>query len=225
MQEFWRMKSPIFDVSLVHQAVPQKVAKAAYGVFRELQIKPGSLYLVKNESEFSSSKLSQYDDAIIAFINRHCLFLDTIAQNLGIKSFHGFEIWTNLADECSERVVVHVDNDEGHRARTGEVLNPVFGSILYLGPKYLEEGGGTCFFLDTDRISAHPDFLFCSRVWERVAATYGHTSLQIPFNVGDMVVFRGDLPHCVIPFKKSELGPRVAFLANAWNHPLASELL
>ena len=216
------MTQPKIDVSIIRQAVTPNVAKAAYGVFRELRIASGSLYVPKAELAFSDTWLGSYGEAVETFAKDHCDQLAAIAKSQGVYDFHGFEIWTNLAVDCPTRVVVHVDNDEVHRAATGEVRNPVLGSILHLGPDNLEQGGGTCFFLNSEKTTAHSDFLFQSTAWETVRETIGYSAIEVPFHAGQMVIFRGDLAHCVIPFEKSHWGPRVAFLVNLWSRPLVS---
>jgi hypothetical protein len=169
------------------------------------------------ESGHSEGIFDKLPPEAAKLVQPYCERLLNRMSSLGLAQFDGFEIWRNHTLEYPENVALHFDNDEVLRSITREIVTPLVGSIMYLGPNNIESGGGTFFCLDQSDVQAHQELLFRSLPWRDVHSALGASSVIVPFRPGRLVVFDGALAHCVVPFAKTpDSQPRVALLVNAW---------
>jgi hypothetical protein len=190
-----------------------------YEVLSRVRIPPGAVYVSRQEVESGRFQglADKLPEEAARLVQPYCKQLMNRMLSLGLAEFDGFEVWRNHTLEYPEKVALHFDNDEVLRSITREIVTPLVGSIMYLGPGNIESGGGTFFCLDQSKVQLHKDLLFQSLPWKDVHAALGASSVIVPFRPGRLVVFDGALAHCVVPFLKTvDSQPRVALLVNAW---------
>jgi hypothetical protein len=212
------MSHPFPAVCVTDEFLRQDQVDEAYDVLSRVRIPPNSLYVSREgvESGTFDGLFDKLPPEAAPVVQPYCQRLLKRMTSLGLGDFDGFEIWRNHTLEYPEKVALHYDNDEVLRSLTREIVTPLVGSIMYLGPSTIESGG-TFFCLDDGKVQQHKNLLFQSLPWKDVHAALGASSLIVPFRTGRLVVFNGSLAHCVVPFAKtSDSKPRVALLVNAW---------
>ena len=68
------------------------------------------------------------------------------------ENFKYFEIWHN-----KQHLPYHLDKDEEHLERTGELKIPIFSSVFYLGPQKPLSGGEL--YINTEGIDSYTHYL------------------------------------------------------------------
>ena len=193
--------------------LPQDLVAAAYEVFRELVILPGSLFASHKDltNRVLSQKLGAYlPNPAAAFVNH---FLCALVPRLpvAVSRQGGFEVWSGLTCRRGGKAYLHVDNDEALRRATGLVRSPRVGAILHLGPASGLRGGETLFDL-----GGASSACFAFEPWERILAR-SNSPIIVPQKAGRLILFSGDLPHAVAPIRRcAKSKPRVTLLANLW---------
>lgn len=182
---------------------------------------PPSTFFVDNKlihNKKAAAALEKYIPGPIAvFIERH---LSKLAEFLKIdtKASGGWEFWSRVSTINSPSFgYLHIDNDELLRVQSGELMTPVYGSILYVGPKHGMEGGETAFLTTSN---ARIDSYIFTSLLEHEYSTPPFTFIEP--NTGRLVVFAGNLPHAVMRIRPETALPRVTFLANYWERRLSS---
>jgi hypothetical protein len=203
--------------------LPRDLVAAAYDVFRELVILPGSIFAPHKDlaNGILARRLGGYlPDPAAEFIVH---FLNVLVPRLplAVPRRGGFEIWSGLTMRGGAKAYLHVDNDEALRRTTGLVRSPLFGAIFHLGPASGLRGGETLF--DMGRMPpAAPPARFAFEPWERILARSA-APLIVPQKAGRLILFSGDLPHAVAPIQRcAKSKPRVALLANLWPRRISS---
>ncbi len=198
----------------------KEVMASLYIALNHVPLLPSALFisnrLLRAESKCVDELSKRLPPAIAIFITRHLKRLRAqlrVDRNAG----GGWEVWSRVSTVKSPSFgYLHVDNDELHRVRTNETLCPVYGSILYVGPRY-SNGGGETAFID-------PGELGGARLFE-----HGDKKMfsALPFVLvcpvpGRLVTFDGSIPHAVMWTSGETDSPRVTLLANYWSRRISS---
>ena len=130
----------------------------------------------------------------------------------------GFEVWSNLM--TPDNVLdLHCDVYEYHHDLTGEVIHPLYTSVLYLGPKNQIEGGELRMSLK------HTDAdILLPQGYQKVdeegrAEKTNHDWISVPFRYNRLVVFDPKRPHLITNIKSgaSKEHPRIGLTMAAWD--------
>ena len=179
---------------------------SVYDVFSRFSLPPG---LVIDDLDHALNGKMEGLPAPIAGVYRRILqvAVEELTIDLGAARI---ECWSNRIFEAGSVVEYHVDNDEIFRRRTGNVVMPNWGLILYVGPDE-QDVGGTYFNLPIEK-PEDDNNLFCNPIFDEVVKKGGRS---VPFHVGRLILFDGRSPHCVVPFERLTR-PRVTIMANIW---------
>jgi hypothetical protein len=204
-------------VHVIDDVLPPAAIDTAYATFESSQIPMSTLFVGPSDPAARLCDVMPVPFALL--LARYLDQIHSEAIALGYQPAATFELWTNVSRPTGPNVFLHVDNDEELRASTGEVVTPEFGTILYLGPDGDVGGGETliCYDEPSDELCA--DVLFRSLPAERVKAAVGSNTTAVAPQRGRACIFRGSLPHCVLPVAELVEGPRITFLANGWAIP------
>lgn len=206
-----RVADAVYDAELLEDL---------YNVLSQVFVPPSTFYvpnsLLKSESECIDHLAGHIPRALCMFLHLH---LTSLSRWLSIEDCAegGWEIWSRVSTCNSPSFgYLHVDNDELMRTRSGSLVSPNYGSILYVGPGAELDGGETA-FIDPANVNAgqlftalHPEG-FTAQPFEYVKPV-----------IGRLVIFDGKIPHAVMWTKGQGARPRITFLANYWNTRISS---
>jgi hypothetical protein len=206
-----RVADAVYDAELLEDL---------YSVLSQVLVPPSTVYvtntLLKTKSECLDYLADYIPRALCMFLHLH---LTNLSKRLSIEDHAegGWEVWSRVSTCNSPSFgYLHVDNDELMRTRSGRLVSPHYGSILYVGPG-AELSGGETAFIDPAAVNANQ--LFSALHPEDFAAQPFEYVKPI---VGRLVVFDGEVPHAVMWTKGQWKGPRITFLANYWKTRISS---
>tara|TARA_B100000214_G_scaffold154146_1_gene110449 strand:+ start:713 stop:1372 length:660 start_codon:yes stop_codon:yes gene_type:complete len=131
----------------------------------------------------------------------------------------GFEVWNNLmAPSCV--LDLHVDCDEYIHQTHNQIVNPLYTSVLYLGPKNELVGGELSLSLKYTFGDLDKNLNYDLIAIEGENATNGEDWLKIPYRYNRLVVFDSTRPHLVTKIKEgaTEENPRIGLTMAAWDY-------
>ena len=131
----------------------------------------------------------------------------------------GFEVWNNLM-VSSHVLYLHVDCDEYTHQTHNRIVNPLYTSVLYLGPKNGLVGGELALSLKYTFKDLDKNIDYDSITLEGENATSGEDWLKIPYRYNRLVVFDSTRPHLVTEIKEgaTEENPRIGLTMAAWDY-------
>ncbi|WP_155931351.1 hypothetical protein [Pseudomonas aeruginosa] len=208
------------DIRLIESLYDLDLLEALHTVLQHVWLPP-STFFVANEL-IAANKVSEALDDYIpkplsSFFEGH---LRKLMENLAITpdSEGGWEIWSRVSGADSPSFgYLHVDNDESLRAKEGKLLAPLYGTILYVGPREGVEGGETAFL--TENAPHVMGNVFTKLSKEDFSSSV--FSLVSP-RAGRLTIFRGHVPHAIMWAKIDSGKPRVTLLANYWRERISS---
>ena len=174
----------------------------------------------KQEKEFDSFFIKKEDinpsgDCISKILHK------TWIDNLEIDADRvlGFEVWNNLM-ASSHVLYLHVDCDEYTNQTHNRIVNPLYTSVLYLGPKNGLVGGELALSLKYTFKDLDKNIDYDSITLEGENATSGEDWLKIPYRYNRLVVFDSTRPHLVTEIKEgaTEENPRIGLTMAAWDY-------
>jgi hypothetical protein len=204
-------------VHVVDEALPPAAVDFAY---KSLKSAGTAISPVFVEPSDPAARLAGVLPAPIALLfARYLERIHSEATALGYQPAAILELWTVLARALGPKVFLHIDNDEEVRSSTGEVVTPEFATILYLGPDGDFTGGETLIGHEEPSEEVRSEVLFKKVPAEQVRDAVGPNATVVPPQRGRACIFRGSLPHSIMPFDEHPGGPRITFLANGWVTP------
>lgn len=132
----------------------------------------------------------------------------------------GFEVWGNTMSYDS-KLDLHVDCDEHTLDNTGVLKNPLFTSVLYLGPKHCIHGGELAINL-TQPINSFSDVEQMSfNINENEIKRDNINWFKIPYRYNRLVVFEATRPHLVLDIHGgTERSARSSLTMAAWDREI-----
>lgn len=198
-----------------------------YGVLKDMPALPPGIFWIPVEQvtqvvhgDHSASALlaAYFGEELASFLVRHMERLLQLIPGAWEDRPRLFELWTRNVSDRDPQVWLHVDSESSEAGWMQNVKNPIWGTILHLGPAGLQ-GGETCFCTEhplPESIARHcmapgqePEVRALSQQW-----------VDVPHQPNRLIVFQGSLAHYAAPidgFPGPDL-PRVALLVNLWDH-------
>ncbi len=197
-----------------------EIMASLYEVSKHLFMPPSSFFIGFEEYFTNKARklLSEYFPApFVEFLYDH---LNTIIVKTNIirDGRYGFEIWIgNSSSKSKTSGYLHVDNDEFYRMKYNITKTPIWGSILYITPKNTMVGG------ETIVLNENPDNLLLFTTYEKNFLLDIPNSFVCEPVTGKLLLFRGDLPHAVLPFNlRNARDTRINLMVNIWEERIFS---
>ena len=157
------------------------------------------------------------------FIVGHMRKLVGFLPALGADHATHLEMWLKVDRQPTELAYFHVDfNDRADDVRN-DLRNPMWATILHLGPVAGLVGGETVFCTESPIPAAMQEALFSRLAPERIRPL-SREWIDVAQKSNRLVVFKGTFPHyvdaveAVLPEQ-----PRLTLLVNVWDHlPIAA---
>jgi hypothetical protein len=220
----WNMPQSSTKICVLDDLLEPALVEQGYANLQLHRVPASTIYVPVTHLDSNERLLAElgrwFAPPVTTLLATYCRALMQKAVAFFDSQLDGFEIWANCLTKCGPDVWVHLDNDEKHRRETGQVLTPLFGSVLHLGPIDGIKGGATFFCLDNDQIRLD-QIIFKHLPWDSLMSLVAGSGMSVPFRGGRTILFDGKLAHCVSPFiLDNERTPRLTLLVNGWSHPI-----
>lgn len=213
-------------LQVVDAYLPRPLVDGVYEALKQLPALPSNLFWVPTAQILAAAEgdgtavealAAYFGEPLASFLVQHMVQLLRTIPGATADLPEVLEFWTRNVSEHEPDVWLHVDSEVSGADWMQNVRNPIWGSILHLGPEGLK-GGETCFCTEDPvpehllarcmMMSPEPEVRALSTQW-----------IDVPHQPNRLIVFRGSLAHYAAPVDGIPAAhlPRVVLLVNLWD--------